>query len=737
MGAESEASSPVVTIVAVVVLTGALMMLLRWLLKVAEKYDMEVLERIERLEQERKMTNDPFRARNGYNWDWVIVFKVYEEAQKLNDYQKDHSMRWVLTRLAQGGLQSRLFYSIQCDEVYCKIRADKTRIEKYADAINYKLELDPDALQVVCERGRDGKWSALTIEDKYDQSQYSPWSYIHARYEYARDEVANLYKKFPNGTVFRGVDRIKLIMGIMSARRHEGGCHLDFNRMMKEKAILAYFPLHDRKELMQLEHKWLNFWMVPWNQPFDDIKDYFGEKIGLYFLWLGHYTTWLILPAILGFGAWINVAVENNNPNAKTVPYFAVFVALWATFFLEYWKRKENRYAMFWGMTGFEEEEQARPQFIGEVTKSPIDGSETLYFPRGERFRRVASSQSFIFGLIIVVVGVVASIFVLKYFMVFKWGMADIGSIVASLANAVQIQVMNIVYGGLALKLNDYENHRTDTEYEDSLIAKTFVFQFVNSYASLFYIAFIKGYTDDKCLDGCMDELATALGTIFLTRLAVGNLTEVGVPYIKSVLKTRKETAGTDGELTDCEKDFMAEEYHVMLGTFGDFSEMMIQFGYATLFVAAFPLCMIMSLINNWVEIRVDGWKLCQLCRRPEPRSAEDIGTWYTILELMSTAAVITNSALIVFTGDQFNNTKDFERVWYFVLFEHCLFMVKYALAIIVPDVPFEVDIQLARQSFIISKVIDNAEDENDDDLAKDISVELDLTIRKTDDDPL
>ena len=36
------------------------------------------------------------------------------------------------------------------------------------------------------------------------------------------------------------------------------------------------------------------------------------------------------------------------------------------------------------------------------------------------------------------------------------------------------------------------ENHRTDTEYEDNLIAKTFMFQFVNSYASLIYIAFIK-----------------------------------------------------------------------------------------------------------------------------------------------------------------------------------------------------------------------------------------------------
>lgn len=36
------------------------------------------------------------------------------------------------------------------------------------------------------------------------------------------------------------------------------------------------------------------------------------------------------------------------------------------------------------------------------------------------------------------------------------------------------------------------ENHRTDTAYEDNLIAKTFMFQFVNSYASLVYIAFIK-----------------------------------------------------------------------------------------------------------------------------------------------------------------------------------------------------------------------------------------------------
>ena len=37
------------------------------------------------------------------------------------------------------------------------------------------------------------------------------------------------------------------------------------------------------------------------------------------------------------------------------------------------------------------------------------------------------------------------------------------------------------------------ELHRTPTEYEDSFITKMYLFQFVNFYSSLFYIAFFKG----------------------------------------------------------------------------------------------------------------------------------------------------------------------------------------------------------------------------------------------------
>jgi hypothetical protein len=37
-----------------------------------------------------------------------------------------------------------------------------------------------------------------------------------------------------------------------------------------------------------------------------------------------------------------------------------VFVGIWSTLFLEYWKRKEKYAAMKWGQVGFEDTQQDR-----------------------------------------------------------------------------------------------------------------------------------------------------------------------------------------------------------------------------------------------------------------------------------------------------------------------------------------------------------------------------------------
>lgn len=37
----------------------------------------------------------------------------------------------------------------------------------------------------------------------------------------------------------------------------------------------------------------------------DDICDYFGVKIAMYFAWLGFYTTSMLYPAVIGFVLWM------------------------------------------------------------------------------------------------------------------------------------------------------------------------------------------------------------------------------------------------------------------------------------------------------------------------------------------------------------------------------------------------------------------------------------------------
>ena len=51
-----------------------------------------------------------------------------------------------------------------------------------------------------------------------------------------------------------------------------------------------------------------------------------------------------------------------------------------------------------------------------------------------------------------------------------------------------------------------------------------------------------------------------------------------------------------------------------------------IQFGFVTIFVAAFPLAPLFALINNVIEIRLDAYKFVVVWRRGPAFKAQDIG---------------------------------------------------------------------------------------------------------------
>jgi hypothetical protein len=79
--------------------------------------------------------------------------------------------------------------------------------------------------------------------------------------------------------------------------------------------------------------------------------------------------------------------------------------------------------------------------------------------------------------------------------------------------------------------------------------------------------------------------------------------------------------------------------------SFDEFNEMAVQYGYLALFAPAYPLAPLLALINNVFEIRIDSVKMCTVLQRPRFRQCEDIGAWYSVLNVLGFAAVLTNAS--------------------------------------------------------------------------------------------
>eukprot|EP00743_Colponemidia_sp_Colp-15_P004257 GILK01004593.1.p1 GENE.GILK01004593.1~~GILK01004593.1.p1 ORF type:complete len:1141 (+),score=244.57 GILK01004593.1:62-3484(+) len=572
-------------------------------------------------------------------------------------------------------------------------------------------------------------------------------------------------------SLFRNVDRLKLLMDLI-------GRQVNLSKMISTtKAVVDLIPLHDFAERQALLSKWEERSIFKMAPPLHKIRSYFGEKIALYFAFLSFYTVWLVVPGILGVIVFI---IQRSADSSTTVvkvfdAILCLCIAVWVTVLLEFWKRKQNTLSIQWGQVDFEDDEVERPGFEGNTRRSPVtDDDGEIFFDHRSRLRRVLCGSLISSTLIACVIAAVAGILILRTTFVdhqtLKSGTTDFGPVLTGIINAIQIQFFNFVYGWLAVVLNNWENHRTQTDYEDNLIAKAFLFKFVNSYNTLYYIGFLKQsvegcYTvvNNVKVDSasCLPELSTQLGTIFVVQVVM-NAVEIGVPWLQNKMRerhmlkaghllstqihvkvdstvsgasvARSKSSLTKREMealrakqleeerlawqTDLrsviEKQIVLQKYETKYvdGTFNDYMELVVQYGFVTQFVVAFPLAPIAAFGLNLLEMKVDSYKLMALTRRSPPSGASDIGQWYWILEIVGIIAVGTNCALLCFATEVFEPMWWFENKYQpFVILLGVVLLIKMVLRVLIRDVPSQMQVVMKRHDHITTSLFKSSDE--------------------------
>jgi len=401
---------------------------------------------------------------------------------------------------------------------------------------------------------------------------------------------------------------------------------------------------------------------------------------------------------------------------------------------MESWRRQERELALKWGMVGFEAEQARRPQFKGiPDMDDAVTGRPGAFFPPHRRTCRVA------FANVISLICLSLSVLFLVGCVYYKKQSPTAGALV----NSAGIVVFKIAYEYVAVKLTDAENWMTDTVWADKLISRLSVFNFVNSYFSLFFTIFFYcwafgndgkeygGRNQGLCRMGAYRKLQQDLWILLATQIFAQIVTNIIVPLIQLWKNMKTEggferdengvarvkemsTPGVEYLLVECDEQLDNIKATTMEAT---------QYGYVTLFSAAFPLAPLLTCMNNLVGLRMDAYKYLCTYRRIQPFGFEDIGTFQAIFELMNYLGIVSSFLAIVYRTDVLKNywpakwgaepSRHQEDVVFMVI---CSFYFGFLLMIrvLIDDVPFDVELQIKRNDFLNSKIIDHVADEAD-----------------------
>jgi hypothetical protein len=437
--------------------------------------------------------------------------------------------------LYESSIQNLTFILIRGSVGKLKLRAEKDK---------FPMLLDPTITEKIALKG-DSDYSILPLILNFNPSEslIRPFDYIYSSYRTDFDLQQIFWKPETSSHPFRRSIRLKLMQRIMLETNKDGKPTIDLDKLLMDGVISSYYPIHDWSEISTFKKFWLGPCSMPFLQPIQAIREYFGEKIALYFAFTEYMSMFVTVPCIVGLV--MNIAgVASGDLSRPEIPIFSFLMMIWAIIFICFWKQRVSILNMYWGNLQKENDigspdGRVRSWFSGVFKLASRDGKMSHEYKK-----RPGGFVSLIFMLILFAFGIASAIalYVLKKQLMVSSVDSSRPWILSGITGG-WVFIMNYVYHYLATAITHLENHRTDTEFKKALVNRIFWLQFINNFATFYYLAFAGPYigmpsrTSMLDKDSIKDQEAMKLLMINLicvygAQIVLKNLLFFFIPYL-------------------------------------------------------------------------------------------------------------------------------------------------------------------------------------------------------------
>lgn len=492
---------------------------------------------------------------------------------------------------------------------------------------------------------------------------------------------------------FRSIDRLRLIYRVIDS-------NINFRELIKAGIFKSHLFKRRKKNFGdELSFKKLCIYplnilsLIAQTKFINFIRNFYGEKISFYFLFCHTLTLWMLCPAILGIIFFVFSLVYNNknedelgllsvsiNVSDVIKLVFCGLITVWATLFINYWAQVEVKYSYYWGTDNYESQEPERENFVPDKKERFIFDQKIAKSDHVKIFFKTLLSYTIIVALIAL------TLFLNYLLFVFKASKAEgadsyYWQLVIGALNSLVIKVMSFIYKLITTWSTEWENYSTQTKYENALCLKFIFFEFINNYFSLIYIAFFKENIEGCTKNNCSQELSIQIYMVLLTNIGI-NLVELGLPYFIMLYKrhiyVKKTTLLNGGNKVSCkpfsvEYQNLCEEYNT---TMSDYIEIIILFGYVSLFSVACPLTPVIVMMILYIEKFVDSCKLLFLSRVTLLSRADGIEVFRIIFKIIYFIGMITSIALVLFTQQTANKYSLVAKIVIFAAVENLILIM-------------------------------------------------------------